>query len=112
MRCLLLAFGIFVALLSFAFAAQVCVIDTRNCWRQKNVCARFGQSNLCQSFSNYCDMQSANCQQTAQYTKVNASLCSQLTSGVRGFCLGKSGSSGGYSGYGSSANVQPIVIRG
>nr|XP_014092222.1 uncharacterized protein LOC106618852 [Bactrocera oleae] len=132
MRCQLLALGIFVALLSFAYTAQVCVLDMRNCRRQKNVCARFGQSNLCQSFSNYCALQSANCQHTAQYTVVNSSLCSQLSNGVRGFCLRQTGGNsgtggvggvggvsgvggvggvGGVSGFGSVVNGQPILLR-
>lgn len=44
-----------------------------------------------------------------EYTIVDASLCSQLSNGVRGFYLGKNG--GGASGS-VSVDVQPIVIRG
>lgn len=66
MRCLLFAFTIFVALILFASTARVCVLDRRNCWRQRKSYARVGHSNLCQNFSNNCDLQTANCQQTAR----------------------------------------------
>ncbi|XP_054729188.1 uncharacterized protein LOC129238180 [Anastrepha obliqua] len=95
MRFILLALGIFVALFAFASSARVCKIDTRNCRRTRNVCGRFGQSNLCNRFSTLCDLQSANCQQTAQYKQVAASLCGSIASGSRGLCSSTS-TSGNY----------------